>query len=523
MLIPLIYFLKKNTMKKIVLSMLTLVLCSIIYAQEPADVLRLGFTTGNGGTARNQAIGGAGASLGGEFSSLFINPAGLGFYKTGDFVITPGYSIKNNKATYLGNLEQTPHNSFNLGASGVVFSSPTRSQSIRNITVGLGVTKTADFNNDIYYKGLNRSSSYSEKYIQELKNANVTDPDVVGKGFPETSSLAFNTFLIDPIFSGPDSTITGYKSVVNPALGINQENRITTTGGITDLSLGVGVNVEDKLYFGGSLSLPVVTYDRSATYRESNASVDSKGDFNYFTSSELLNTKGMGINGKLGVIYKPVESIRFGLAVHTPTFYQLTDNWQTRLETGLKSFGNKQFMYQNSTDLVDNPLETRYNVTTPWKIMASGTYMFNQAPDVKVQGGFVTGDIEYVNYRSMSIHDGDNNADSKNYYSQLNDVIKNMYKDAVNVRLGGEVKFNTLMVRLGGAYYGNPYKNEDANVIKVSGGIGYRNKGMFIDLTYVQSMTKDVHYPYRLQGTANTPAFLKNNGSNIMATIGFKI
>lgn len=513
-------------MKKIILSMLTLSMCSIVFAQEPADVLRLSYTTGNGGTARNQAIGGAGASLGGEFSSLFINPAGLGFYKTNDFVITPGYSFKNTKSTYLGNAEESQSKGFNLGASGVVFSSPTRSNTVRNVTVGLGVNKTADFNNEIYYKGLNKYSSYSQKYVQELKNANATDPADVGVNFPETSSLAFNTYLISPMYSGPDSAITGYQSVVNPALGVNQENSISTTGGITDLSLGVGANLEDKIYFGGSLSLPIVTYDRSATYRETDASGNSKTDFNYFESSEQLSTQGMGIGGKLGVIYKPADAMRFGLAVHTPTFYQLTDRWQTRIETGLKSFGATKFLYQNSTDLETTngyPLETRYNVTTPWKLMASGTYIFNQASDVQLQRGFVTADVEYVNYGSMAIRDGDNNVDAKNYYSQLNQVIKNLYKDAVNVRLGGEMKFNTLMVRLGGAYYGNPYKNEDANVIKVSGGVGYRNKGMFIDLTYVQSMTKDIHYPYQLQDKNNVPALLKSNGGNIMATIGFKI
>ncbi|MEO6819682.1 MAG: aromatic hydrocarbon degradation protein [Ginsengibacter sp.] len=512
-------------MKKIILGLLSLTLCNLLYAQEPADVLRLGYTNGNGGTARNQAIGGAGASLGGEFSSLFINPAGLGFYKTGDLVFTPGYSFKNNKSTYLGNSGEAKNNNFNMGASGVVFSSPTRSNSIPYISIALGINKTADFNNQIYYKGLNKSSSYSQKYIQELKNANATDPGDVAKNFPETSSLAFNTFLINPVFSGADSAITGYKSVVNPALGITQENNISTTGGITDLSLGAGANVADKWYFGGSLSLPIVTYDRRATYSETDASGDPQVDFNYFKSSETLSTKGMGVNGKLGIIYKPVESVRFGLAVHTPTFYQLTDNWQTRIETGLKSLPNG-FLFQNSTDLditKGYPLETRYNVTTPWKLMASGTFIFNQAKDVQQQRGFLTADVEYVNYGSMAIHDGDNNPDAKTYYSQLNQVMKNLYKDAVNVRIGSEVKFNTLMVRLGGAYYGNPYKNQDANVVKVSGGLGYRNRGMFIDLTYVQSMTKDINYPYQLEGTNNVPAFLKNNGGSIMATIGFKI
>ncbi|MGH2565750.1 MAG: OmpP1/FadL family transporter, partial [Ginsengibacter sp.] len=81
------------------------------YAQEPADALRYSYLTQNG-TARNQAIGGAGASLGGEFSSLFINPAGLGFYKTGEIIITPLYSLKNFTSTYKGNAATSNDNSF---------------------------------------------------------------------------------------------------------------------------------------------------------------------------------------------------------------------------------------------------------------------------------------------------------------------------------------------------------------------------------------------------------------------------
>ena len=80
-------------MKAGILSVLFLFAISPLYAQEPADALRYSWLTQNG-TARNQAVGGAGASLGGEFSSLFINPAGLGFYKTNEFVITPGYALK---------------------------------------------------------------------------------------------------------------------------------------------------------------------------------------------------------------------------------------------------------------------------------------------------------------------------------------------------------------------------------------------------------------------------------------------
>src|SRR5450755_1510331 len=102
-------------MKATYLIAIALLAITKTYAQEPADALRYSWLTQNG-TARNQAVGGAGASLGGEFSSLFINPAGLGFYKTSEIVITPGYSLKDFKSTYKGNQATSNNNNFNLGA-----------------------------------------------------------------------------------------------------------------------------------------------------------------------------------------------------------------------------------------------------------------------------------------------------------------------------------------------------------------------------------------------------------------------
>ncbi len=60
------------------------------------------------------------------------------------------------------------------------------------------------------------------------------------------------------------------------------------------------------------------------------------------------------------------------------------------------------------------------------------------------------------------------------------------------------------MARLGLAYYMNPYKDPalKANRFLLSGGLGYRHKGFFIDLTYVHSFNKDVDFAYRLQDKA---------------------
>lgn len=492
------------------------------FAQEPADALRYSFLT-NGGTARNQSIGGAGASLGGEFSSLFINPAGLGFYKTGDLVITPAYSIKSSNSNYLNSPGKADINDFNLGASGLVFSTPVFGKKAKNYTIGIGINKAADFNQHQYYKGSNNVSSYSEKYLEELINNNATDPNDAKLNYPFGSSQAFNTFLIDTV-ENADGTIAGYRSLANPNFGLNQENIINTTGGITDVALGAAVNLQDKWYVGGTLTFPFLNYNRTGTYSETDASGDVNNNFNFFQVDETLHTKGVGINAKFGIIYKPVADVRLGLAIHTPTFYQLTDNYNAVVTTDLEGYGGNGIKYQSSEDLNNGQfLQSKYNLTTPWRAMISGSFVFREAANVENQRGFITADIEYVDYTTSRFTSVDNDNDATTYYKQLSSTLDNIYKSAVNVRLGGELKFNTLMVRLGGAYYGNPYKNDDANLTKVTGGVGYRNKGMFIDLGYVYSMNKDVSYPYKLEENKSFPAFLKNNAGTIIMTLGFKI
>jgi hypothetical protein len=493
------------------------------YAQQPEDALRYSFLSQYGGTARNQAIGGAGGALGGEFTSMFINPAGLGFYKTGDFAFTPAFSFQNSKSKYLGNSESAKNNSFSIGTTGFILASPTNGKSVKSFAIGFGINRVADFNNHIYYKGLNTNSSFSEQYLEQLVNDNVTDPNDAANKYPEGSSLAFNTYLIDTI-QNPDGSVGGYRSQANPAFGLTQENTINTSGGITDASVAAGFNVKDKWYFGGSLSFPFLKYNRDASYKESDASGDPNNNFNYFIANESLQTKGIGVNGKFGVIFNPTEEVRLGLAFHTPTFYQLTDEYTAEVITDLEGYGGAGVKHQSSTDLSEGqPLESKYKLTTPWRAILSGAYVIREVENVREQRGFITADIEYVNYKAASYHDANNNDTAKEYYPSLNKTIDDLYKNAINVRLGGELKFNTMMFRLGGAYYGNPYQNQSANLIKISGGIGYRNRGMYIDLTYVYSTNKDINYPYRLEDKPNVPAYLKNNSGNIVASIGFKL
>ena len=86
------------------------------------------------------------------------------------------------------------------------------------------------------------------------------------------------------------------------------------------------------------------------------------------------------------------------------------------------------------------------------------------------------------------------------------------------------MKFAPLSIRLGGAYYGSPYADHalKANREMLAGGLGYRNHGIFVDLTFAQTFNKDVSFPYRLADKPNTFAELKNQRANVLLTFGIK-
>ena len=505
-----------------------LVTVSHLSAQEPADALRYSWVVPTG-TARQQAIGGAMGSLGGDISSAYVNPAGLAFYKTGDFVITPGFNLSSNKTSFLNRTEKDKKNSFNLGTTGIVLGAGARrGGQVTSSAFAIAVNRSANFNNSILYRGQNNTTSYSQKFLEEIRNANEGDANNVSGNYPYGSSLAFNTYWIDTIGGGTNGNFEFQSRAQNLlATGLLQENTLQTTGGITELTFGGGASFNDKVYVGGTLGIPFLHYDRTSTFTEADATDNNMNKFNFASIEENLTTKGIGINLKAGVIFKPVEFVRLGFAVHSPSMYNITETYDVYVEADTENY--QGLLNQESGALTGNVSDFKYYLMTPYRLIASASYVLREAEDVRRQKGFITADIEYINYKASSFStdaEADNSQSTKDYFSALNDVIDNTYKSAFNFKLGGELKFNTVMVRAGAAYYGNPYKNiigEKGNRFLLSGGLGYRHKGMFIDVTYVHNMTKDVHVPYRLDSAPNVMANIRNTTGNAVLTLGFKI
>lgn len=492
----------------------SLVLTIQSYAQLPEDAIRYSWLTPNG-TARSTAIGGALTALGGDLQSVYINPAGLGQFKTSEMVLTPGFNFSNAKANYLGGSDKDNKSGMTFGTSGFVFGSP-------RWQFGLAVSQTANFRSNVAYNGVNNQSSYSEKYLEELINNNVTDPNAAAQGYPYGPSLAINTYLVEPDLDN-NGNATGYYSLATPNTGVKQEQQITTSGGITSIGLSASRNFSDKFFLGGTLSIDYLNYKRDQTFKESDNTTNPANDFAYFSARETLETTGQGITLRLGLLYKPIETIRLGLAFHTPTFYNMKDVYTTTLRTDLEGYASPGELFQSSTDLVGGPGEYNYSFNNPLRVMAGFAYVLREEKDVTRQRGFLSLDVEYLNYGSSRFQD-ESFSSSNGYFEDLNNTVKDIYKNAFNVRVGGELKFNIWMVRAGFGYFANPYKDPElkGNKMNLSGGFGYRNKGIFADLTYVHQFAKDGFYPYRLESGFYAPVNMKNGIGNVVATIGFK-
>lgn len=492
--------------------------CTTLYAQDENDAYRYSNTSVYS-TARSMGIGGAVGALGADFSSLSVNPAGIGVYRRSEFTFTPSVKINNSNSSYLGVSTADNASQFSINNLGVVFTSAAEGKRYERskwkaTSFGIGINRIADFNQNYTYKGFNNTSSGAEVFsIDANKYPNdVSDQNASGT----LAYMGYQSFLLD--------TLNGsYIPVVNYLTGTNQQRIVSQKGGMNDIAISFGGNYDEKLMIGATIGIPTVRYKREITYSETDATNKTNNYFDNFKYTETLSTKGSGVNLKLGFIYKPVDAIRFGVGFHTPTYFNLKDEQSRELTTNTENFkadiGNPD---KNPVTTYKAPVNLyEYNFISPWRTNVSAAALFGKY-------GFFSVDYEYVAYGSARYSFDVNNSQ---YQSAANQNIKNMYKGGNIVRLGLEGKIEMFSVRLGFGYQSNPYKNTAYNgeQTHVSGGIGFRFDNVFLDLGMVHTLTQSQEQPYTFDpsapGYANVvvpTAVTKYNLNNVALTFGVK-
>lgn len=501
--------------KKIVFSILILCLSFAAMAQDENDALRYGFTQYYG-TARGMAVGGATGSLGADFSGLSINPAGLGLYRSSEFSFTPNISFDKTSSSYINNEFNESDSKFNFNEFGLILANAKKGQQYqrskwKTFNVAFGMNRLSNFNNDYRYKGDDNQSSIIETFAQQfnqLGGLNSNTLQLVSEG----PYAAYQTYLID--YGLNDSTQA--QAFVPFTDGLNRSKSVYQKGSAVEYVFSMGANYDEKLMLGATVGIPRIEYASTTVLSEDDISGNNDNDFKYFDFTEKLSTSGGGINLKLGAIYKVSNGFRFGVAIHTPTVYQLRDVSSIEMESNTENYliNNNIATSSVSRYVQEKSQLFEYAYYSPLKAIGSATVLFKDK-------GFVSADVEYIDYHGMSYNYG---SGYRTEADIVNQTIKNTYKSAVNLRLGGEVKLKELALRAGIGYYGSPYSdNYEGEMTTMSLGIGYRNKAFFADLGGQIASRIEPDATHTLARAVDIPlAAITTNATNMAFTIGWK-
>ena len=114
-------------------------------------------------------------------------------------------------------------------------------------------------------------------------------------------------------------------------------------------------------------------------------------------------------------------------------------------------------------------------------------------------------------------------AEERSFASDLNSTIRSANKAASNIRIGSELALDKFRARLGYAFYGSPYVDvENSNRQSITGGLGIREQGFFLDLAYVHSLLNSTNQPYQLSSETVESATVDTKNGNVVLSVGFK-
>jgi len=487
-------------------------------AQDLADALRYSSVQVQG-TARAGAMGNAFGALGGDFTSVSINPAGLGLYRAGELTLTPAFSSISVESNYLGNMMSENLYKFSLNNLSYVAAIQTQDRSesgLVNFNIGIGYNRLKDFNSEMIARTGSANGSFLD-YVSSYANQFGFNPDGNNSYTSEFyEQLAWDTDLL----LREDDTGTYWHDLEDAGYGQRQRKSISRDGSVDEYSLAMGLNFNHKLYLGASLGITDVFY------RESSRLVEEDGNnsipfFNDMVFDSYLRTSGTGYNGKIGIIFKPTQQIRLGASVHTPTFYNLQDIFETSMSSSVDYDDGTSETY-DATSPWD---EYDYDLETPLRATLSGAFVI-------AKSGLISIDYEYVDYGSTSLRRGGDGYD----FVDENEEITEAYRSVGNLRVGGELKVTDgLSLRAGYENYPSAYNsqafevsqpNSDAGLSVYSAGLGYRNAGFFFDVAYRYSIQQnnDLLYPEPVTANYPTPEMAQFDTvkNKVLFTLGFK-
>lgn len=550
-------------MKKITLTILAAGIASAASAQSAIDALAVGQSDFRG-TARFMSMGGAFTALGGDLSTLNQNPAGIGLYRSSEIGATLDIRHLNFKANsdVLQGLDpswsQTKVACNNFGYIG----STRLDGALKTFNWGVTYNRAATFDRvgRGYVGRTNTSLTNYIAYFTEGTPSSVMDFGETYNPYLDSdadwlSTLAYNSYMINGI--GNDRYAGLYQQGTTGDALFTYHDR----GGIDEYNISFGGNVENVVYWGLSVGITDLDYSRTSYYSESMAdarihNVQGGGTANGSAGFHMYNRKyikGSGANIKLGVIVKPINELRIGFAVHTPTWYSFRQGYDASVDYAYTNYSLPEGQYNPLTNMGagQEPEYTEnaffnWHYSSPWKLMVGVAGVIGNKAIVSL-------DYQYEGFNNMSISTptwyndygevGDYKANS-----QLNNDIKNYFKGTNTIRLGVEYRITPqFSVRAGYNVSTSNVKDQAANgaasgnsfIVGTSGtdpsylfdnttyhitcGLGYKYKAWYIDAAYVYRHRQTTYHAYtNFDGNAAPTCELTNTNSSFVLSTGIR-
>lgn len=512
------------------------------------------------GTARFMSMGGAFGALGGDISTLNQNPGGIGIYRSNDVGITLDLDLQHS-STNTGGLKMTDNQTkFHVNNFGYIGAINTGSDVIPFLNFGVSYTRANSFDRRFRGRNGNLQGSFSnfiagatsgEGSYAGWSQADLTQIDndynpYTDSWAPWMSILAYNAYLINPQPGTPESA-NKYQGLWQGGTSGNSEMVYEEKGYVDEYNISFGGNVMNTLYWGLGFGITDINYTANSFFDEelSHASIpnyEATGVVNgdaYYGLDSWKHITGTGFNFKLGVIVKPINELRLGLAVHTPTYYNLTQQSWARVDYNYSSG------YNSSAETNDGwNYQIDWKLRTPWRLIVSVA---------GVLGGraIISADYEYRPYQNMAIRDADGNPFTYSGSSTdfLKGDIESYYQSSNILRVGAEYRLTPAWsVRAGVNYESSPStsyaRSAQADIFTegpqdcgtmpsytmdkattyLTCGLGYRYQSFYIDAAYVYKNQKAEYRPYTPNDYTATPAATEVTDSNsqIVLSMGFR-
>lgn len=310
---------------------------------------------------------------------------------------------------------------------------------------------------------------------------------------------------------------------------LNQAYSRNITGSKYDVLFNVGFNFGDTFFVGANLGVTSLNYNYDECYKEAAENPSAfeidfgdkgKTCFSDYRTRYSYTTDGSGVFGKIGFLWRPVDGLRVGAAVQTPTIMEINERWIQDVNLNYTDAS-----FNGSAKTPEG--EYSYRLRSPYRLNAGAAFTFAGM-------ALVSADYEMTDYSTMKFMSKDGGW-SNDTFSSLNDQIRNCMGVSHMVRVGAEFKpLPEIAVRAGYnftttpeyVYEGNSKTKLNDRINAFSVGLGYSSNGSFFaDIAARMTMLADEYIsPYAdyLKDLASPMILNKRDLYSITATFGWR-